>query len=407
MSMFDGAEPSLKSYIDEYSWGQVEVNTHAWPQNSDGTPKCYVDEHPSSYYLKQTTSNPDGYTASEMFSRRQDLLKNAIAFMGEDFLEQLGIEDEPYNLIFLVPNCETSKELLWSHKSSITVNGKRNVYNMITYNTYKKDITQTVTHEFIHSLGYPDLYRYTKASGAPVGCWSVMASTSIIGHPLVYEKYKYGKWCEDEEGIQTISKSGHYELGPSTADPKENTIAYKIPVEGVTDQYFMIEYRGSSSSGYDTTLSKYEGLIFYRVDTDLTGNGYGPPDEIYVLRDNYTVAQSYYNGTEGRTEFSAFQLYDDTTDLGISVYNITMEDGYMSFDIEVPYVELRASKKGPISIEDSKELVLTTNALGESGSHTYRFGIIVDGKEKNLLWIVTTQQLGHRKKQVFTPSLIR
>lgn len=153
MSMFDGADPSLKSYVDEYSWGQVEANTYVWPQNSDGTPKCYVDEHPSSYYLKQSTSNPNGYTSSEKYTRRQTLLKNAIASMGEDFLEQIGIAGEPYNLVFMVPNEGSWNDLLWSHKSSITINGVSTVYNLITYNTNKKNITKTVTHEFMHSLG--------------------------------------------------------------------------------------------------------------------------------------------------------------------------------------------------------------------------------------------------------------
>lgn len=398
LDMFNGTENSMKTYIDEYSWGQVEANTYVWPVENDGTPKCYVDPYPVSYYKKQTTSNPDGYTSSNKSSRRQTMLKNAIAFMGEDFLEQLGIEGQPYNLVFVVPDCGSWNDLLWSHKSSISVNGKTNVYNMITY-PYKKNIIKTVTHEFMHSLGYKDLYRYyTDTSANPVSLWSIMASTDTTsGHPLVYEKNKYGKWIKNSDAIKTIKKSGHYELGPSTADPENNTIAYKIPVEGVTNQYFMVEYRGSSSSGYDTSL-KREGLIFYRVNTKASGNSYGPPDELYVLREG-SVHNAYYDGSDGKTEFSAFQLYDDTSDLGIYVYNIKLEDGYMSFDIEVPYLELEVSKEGPITVTDSTELVLSTDSFGEGSNYTFRFGAIVDGVEYELSG-------GYQSKNKITVNLL-
>jgi M6 family metalloprotease-like protein len=384
MSQFEGGDPSLDSYLKEYSRGQVDPETHVWPQKADGSPLCYVDEYPVSYYLKQSTSNPNGYPTSEKSSRRRALLNKVIDFMGEDFLTQLGLEGELYNLVFVVPDSGSWNDLLWSHKSSITINGKSNVYNLITYNTNKKNVSRTVTHEFMHSLGYPDMYRYyTDTSANPLYVWSIMGSTTAsTGHPTVHEKNKYGSWLGEGEAIKTITKSGHYELGPSVADPDENTLAYKIPVEGEENQYFMIEYRGNENAGYDAALS-HEGLIFYRVMSNKKGNSYGPPDEVYVLRGDKTAAMAYFDGTEGRTEFSEFYLYDDTTELGISVYNIKMEDGYMSFDIEVPYVELQASKKSPISVEDSTNIVFSTDAP-ESSNHSYRFGVILDGKEVEL-----------------------
>ena len=133
-SLFTGEANSLKDCVDEYSWGQVEANTYFWPQNTDGTPKCYVDSHSVNYYLKQTDNNPEGYTTNQKSSRRKELLQNALDFAGADFLEQMGIENEPYNLVFVVPNKGSWNDLLWSHKSSMTVNGKSIVYNMITYN---------------------------------------------------------------------------------------------------------------------------------------------------------------------------------------------------------------------------------------------------------------------------------
>lgn len=339
MGMYNGESHSLKANLNEFSWGKAEADTYFWPQENDGTPICYVDGHPVSYYMKKSDSNPNGYTSSQKASRRQSLLKNVISFMGSDFLEKLGIEGEPYNLVFMVPDCENWNDLLWSHKSSISVNGTWQTYNLITYQS-KSDVTRTITHEFMHSYGYPDMYHYynnssNAGSPEPLSMWSIMAYTgSNAGHPTVYEKYKYGEWVEDN-GIQTITQSGRYLLSPSTEEPSNHTIAYKIPVEGVSNQYFMVEYRGSDNSGFDTNLGR-EGLICYRVNTSATGNSYGPPDEVFVLREDETyIGNAYYNGSTGKTEFSNFKLYNDEKNQQIKISNIKKENEGMSFDIDI------------------------------------------------------------------------
>ena len=41
-------------------------------------------------------------------------------------------------------------------------------------------------HEFMHSIGYPDLYRSSGAA-TPVGRWDIMASVStFVQYPLSY-----------------------------------------------------------------------------------------------------------------------------------------------------------------------------------------------------------------------------
>lgn len=389
MSMYNGAANSLEAYMDEFSWGKADADTYFWPQEADGTPICYVDDHPVSYYMKKSDTNPNGYTSSQEYSRRMNLLNNAVNFMGDDFLEELGIEGQPYNLVFMVPDCENWNDLLWSHKSSIQVNGKYQTYNLITYAS-KSDITRTITHEFMHSYGFPDMYHYYNNSGnvgspEPLSLWSIMAYTgSDAGHPTVYEKYRYGHWISSNDAIQTITKSGHYVLGPSVANQSDNTIAYKIPIEGDSNQYFMLEYRGSSDSSFDASLNR-EGLIFYRVDSRQYGNSYGPPDEVFVLREgNDYVSNAYYNGNIGRKEFSEFKLYNDETDKGIRVYNIKKENGKMSFDIKISYATLNASKQSPVSMADSKNVVLSTEPYSAEDGYTFRFGTIIDGKEYEL-----------------------
>ncbi|MDE6672810.1 MAG: immune inhibitor A [Ruminococcus sp.] len=43
-------------------------------------------------------------------------------------------------------------------------------------------------HEFLHSLGYPDLYRNNR-TGTPVGLWDIMAYDSVfLQYPLAYHR---------------------------------------------------------------------------------------------------------------------------------------------------------------------------------------------------------------------------
>ena len=392
-SLYDGPEKSLNAYMDEYSWGQVQVKTHFLPMDANGTPICYVDPYPASYYLIKSDSNPDGYETANKGTRRSTLLKNALKFVGEDFEQKLGIEDQLYNIVFMVPDRGSWNHLLWSHKSSITVNGKSRTYNMITYPS-KSDISKTITHEFMHSLGYKDMYHSSSGTNPePVGMWSLMASTSAnAGHPFVHEKNRYGKWLEGTNAIKIVRKSGHYELGPSTADPKKNTIALKIPVEGTETQFFMVEYRGSSESGSDKDLKK-EGLVFYRVNTAKSGNFSGPPDEIFVLReDGKGVSTGYFDGSAGKTEWGKFQLYGDTTDLGIKVSNIKKEDGFMSFDISMSYqymdgtsvTDLKATGSSPQRVGTELTFTATVEKEAISEKSIYEYTVEKDGKIQKL-----------------------
>lgn len=333
-NQFIGSDNSLGAYIDEVSWGQVKVKTNFYPTDTNDNVICYVDDQPVNYYKKKSDSNPIGYESGQKSTRRNTLLNKVKVFMGADFEEKLGINNSLYNLTFIAPDEEEWNDLLWSHKSYTSINGRSQVYNFVTY-PRRADKSRTLCHEFMHSLGYPDLYRYYNKTENPVSIWSVMASSGLkAGHPTVYEKQKYGKWIQNENAVKEITKNGSYSLVPSTSS-QDNTLAFKIPVPESSTEYFMIEYRGGDKNSFDKSLG-VEGLIIYRVKTTTTGNASGPPDEIFVLRnENGSVNNAYFDGSTGRNEFSNFKLYDSTENLGIRVYNIKKENGKMYFDIDL------------------------------------------------------------------------
>ena len=378
-SQFTGESNSLAANLDEFSWGQVSAQTYFYPEDKNGKPICYVDDKPVNYYKKKSDSNPDGYSGSaEKSSRRSELLSKVKSFMGEDFEKKLGIEGSLYNLTFFVPDEEEWNDLLWSHKSSIIINNKWQVYNFITY-PYKKDKTRTICHEFMHSLGFPDMYHYySNNAGAelPLEQWSIMAYTGVAaGHPTVYEKQKYGNWIQNENAIKEITQDGQYCLGPATAS-QDNTLAYKIPVPGSNTEYFMIEYRGSDKNSFDANLGR-EGLIFYRVNTEVSGNPYGPPDEVFVLRNKgMTVANAYFDGSSDKKEFSNFKLYNSEEDLGIKVHNINKKDGKMYFTVDLDTVRLTPSTPSGTETQN----VTFTAATRSAANLQYQF--LVDGTVK-------------------------
>ena len=69
-------------------------------------------------------------------------------------------------------------------------------------------------HEFLHTVGYPDLYRNSSRTGTPVGLWDIMASNSVfVQYPLAYQRYKVSGWLD----AKTITEDGTYTLSPASA----------------------------------------------------------------------------------------------------------------------------------------------------------------------------------------------
>lgn len=128
-------------------------------------------------------------------------------------------------------------EPLWPHMSwlysdSIKINNKK----IGTYNLQLESWIDyyVLSHEFLHSLGAPDLYHYF-SEGNPVGGWDIMAGG--VCHPSAHIKYKYLGWIDS---IAVIDTSGSYSLKPLTS---ETNNSFKIFSPYADSEYFLIEYR--------------------------------------------------------------------------------------------------------------------------------------------------------------------
>ncbi len=204
-------------------------------------------------------------------------------------------------------------------------------------------------HEFLHTLGLPDLYRYT-GTGDPVGLWSIMGATTSrwLQYPLSYSREQLG-WIDIEE----ISESGSYTLNNVTT-PTGN-VAYKLESPMSSGEFFIVEYRKKSDDifGFESKLQG-TGLLVYRVDTSVTdkSNAAGA-NYIYVFRpeetnlhDGANIYDAIIDPSMGETAYGSTDLsatadedtiyYSDGTNSGIAFSNIQISaDGEsISFDVE-------------------------------------------------------------------------
>lgn len=216
-----------------------------------------------------------------------------------------------------------------------------------------------IAHEFLHSLGFPDLYRYS-GSGEPVGIWDVMASTtgSFLQYPLSYLRAQQG-WIS----MDTISQSGTYTLTAVSGDGGSKVFALKTPLSD--SEFICLEYRLKSTSLDEFEhLIPYSGLLMYRVNTKVNGltNALGE-NYIYVYRPGVTDPESAADTNEngnlsriaaldvaaGVTEYGSTDLsadftqntlyYSDGTNSGIRLSDLKLSADQKQLTFTVTFAD--------------------------------------------------------------------
>ena len=342
--------PSMLHYFEEVSYNLLTVNTFHFPQCDFSTNISYQDEYPRDYYKPYNEiTNPIGYqNDNQSRSREHILLKNAIEFIADEVPEDLDIDsdNDGYvdNVTFLVRGIPGAwADLLWPHRwalysEEVYINGLR-VYD------YNLNLEQggyftvgTLCHEFFHSLGAPDLYHYwDDVSPVAVGGWDVMDASSDIPQSMsAYMKYRYTEWITD---LPIISIGGTYEINP-LSNPFNNIYRINSPL---SNEYFVLEYRVKEGIYEINTPGGDDGLLIYRVNDSLNGNGNGPPDELYLYRPNGTInsngsfAGAPFSSSLGRTQFNDGTnpncFLTDGSEGGINISNISDSNEVMSFDL--------------------------------------------------------------------------
>lgn len=290
---------SMYNYIKNVSYQQMYVVSHFYPAPDSDQILSYQDIYPRSYYLPYTGANPNGYVNNDTMNQRTErehtLLVRAVEYIqsmvSPDIDFDYNDDGRVDNISFVIKGAVGDwADLLWPHRwslfsDSVTINDLRVWdYNFLLANSGYFSAS-TMSHELMHTFGFPDLYRYAY-NGTPVGKWDVMASnTNPPQQANMYTKWKYGNWIDE---IPTITESGYYTLYPNQGN-REGSV-YKIASSN-PDEFFLLEFRRKLPP-FDGEIAN-SGILIYRINTLYDGNA-GTNfedvfDEVYVYRYNGTI----------------------------------------------------------------------------------------------------------------------
>jgi len=351
---------SLKSYFNEVSYGNLNINSTHYPACTNPTTSnaSYQDSHPRSYFRPyNATTNPNGYqTDNEAAQREHQLLYDAVTWINANNPIDAGLnidgdnDGKVDNVCFMIKgNSDGWSDLLWAHRwvlytKTVNINGKR-VYDY-TFQPENQAVDYVLCHEMFHALGAPDLYHYNENSFSPVGNWDLMESGR--GHMGAYMKWKYAgaKWITS---IPPITSSGTYTLNPLSS-PTNN--CYRIASPNSDKEFFILEYR--KKDGLFEGYLPGSGLLVYRINPDFDGNAnfdnVSVFDEVYIYRPNGTTS---FNGSINSAHFSANLSRTSINDAtnpssflsnglpgGLDISAITTSDQTISFYVYISNIEV-------------------------------------------------------------------
>ncbi len=352
---------SFQNYISTITEGKVNV-VNVFPQEYDD-PSKKGGKAVATYCLTK-----------ELYDNESELISEVIAYcnnnniLGNSSIKpdnvNAGIIDNLTIIIqgdFLPNNAPAHKA---QYGGMDTLGGLRVFnYNMMSSSVLVTDdatigVKQAqgvIAHEFLHTLGLPDLYRLTD-SGIPVGAWDVMAANnSFLQYPLSYLRAQQG-WIE----MQEISAAGTYTLTAVSGSGGNKVFLIKTPISD--SEYIVLEYR-RKEEGYNTGLFEQRipssGLLMYRVDTKVqNGKNSDGDNYIYVYRPGVSHPENAmdvgadgvnlvhkaalgaggsYGSTDLNAGFSENTLYySDGSNSGVRISNVVISaDGkQLTFDVE-------------------------------------------------------------------------
>ena len=367
--IFDGSEEhanSLGYYLDRVSFGQLKV-VNVFPQA--GTDGSFAPLRLSKRANQYNRLTADGEIIGEIIAElnRTGALSSVNVDMNRD-----GVID---NLTIVVA-CEdeqaSKNDTFICHKSDYggmeTVSGKMiGSYNLITESSASfGNGAGVVIHEFLHTLGYPDLYENLERDRHPVGPWDIMSqATWYPAYPSAYLRSAVTGWFS----IPEVRGSQSCELYSASAatDATKDRQAVILKTDYSDTEFFVVEYRQKAGRGDFGSYDRYipgSGLIVYRVNLNAETNIDGAPYRIYVFRrgdsfagdggeraplgdgnnQNYLFG-SYLSRESGRTSYGSRNIsdslaqnaivYSDGTNSGIVIKNVGSASGdKISFDVE-------------------------------------------------------------------------
>ncbi len=359
---------ALSSYIDNISYGQQQVENIIPQYNSDTNKVTPVTLSYGIDHYGNDSTNGDSNMIQEVVRK----LNESGIINSSTNLDRNG-DGSIDNLMLVIASGTDEQNAKFNghmayYSGSDAINEKQvSGYTVIPeYRSYQSITGQSgvIIHEYLHSLGYSDLY--TSESGSyssryPVGQWDIMASASdYLQYPLAYYRSTVSKWFSIPT-VTTDQKSYTIRAVSATDSSNKDNQAVIIKTDYSTNEFFVVEYRKQAekgTSGYDEIIPG-SGLVIYRINTSAQkGNMTAPPYGAYVFRQGDSLSDSielasndaltntsFFSAESGRTSYGNADkskgisdnaiTYSDGTNSGIVISNIGSASGdTISFDID-------------------------------------------------------------------------
>ncbi|MDR2868617.1 MAG: hypothetical protein LBV46_03650, partial [Bacteroidales bacterium] len=247
---------SLYSYFRDISDNNFSITSSFYPNNSAATILSFQDTFPRAYYQPyNATTNPIGYDeddGDESRIREHNLLRSALEALTPQIEADFTSSQLDYNndgnidnICFVIQGSPGAwSSLLWPHRwslyssPSVYISSRRAYdYNLILEShifSASNGRQSVLVHETYHTLGAPDLYRYSQTFD-PVGKWDVMCSNTVPPQSSsAHISNKYGKFIADPP---TIVSSGTYTVYDIWDRTPGHNIAYKIASPNSATEY--------------------------------------------------------------------------------------------------------------------------------------------------------------------------
>lgn len=308
---------SLAGYINEISYGQMQVD-FVFPQLEGDTILPYtMSGELDSYHNLETM-------AAEVISHVPVPRDSRLDGNGDGLVDNI--------ILVMDADTETAESLFWPRAFSLpgigindAQSGMVNIQNSATlFGSSIMGGVGVLGHEFLHSVGYPDLYRNDDRTGIPVGMWDIMASNSIfVQYPLAYMRYSVSGWLD----AKTVTQDGTYTLEPASARSGNRLYLLKTPLSDT--EFFAVEFRQKGTPYSEEMDVKIygTGMVVYRVNTEIHGNHGASGDQIYVFRPEETGLDA----GEGNPYLSAYGGEGAPDSIGSLDPTATITDGALVY----------------------------------------------------------------------------
>lgn len=358
MHFYDGDYGrSFTRYMETVSNGQLHVK-NLFPQYDETTGQTSVITLPYNYDDVRA-KDIDYQVIGQIIEEMPELTDLTVDYDGDGYIDNFtvilfgGVDTIYSHVPTLYPHC-------YNYLGTENVPGtdkKVSYYNILTTNALLDGSLLGATrhgliiHEFLHTLGYPDLYTRDGRS-YPAYSWDIMAERSIYpAYPLAVLRETTG-WAElpviEEDTTLTLES-------PQTAEEgKPYAYAIKSPLNPY--ELFVVEHREQGNAIDPDSLDAKiggSGVIVYRVDTTVKDlSNFGSKLGIYVFRPNgedtrEAALQAAFPRSDGSDSIGNEDIeagmsegaltFSDGSNSGIVISDIRRnEDGTMSLEVKLP-----------------------------------------------------------------------